>query len=140
MNSCSSGPGSYCSFASVYCLSGEAAAVQFSLFFVTIGFFIWYREAIESALKAINFVGFDSIYSIKIQLKHIQNSVTNKISPIYIITVFFYFFYNTLYHSISVLVYYLSQLVFCDDIIRGSCIQAMCEYSHTQKTKRAMCE
>jgi hypothetical protein len=51
MNSCSSGPGSYCSFAFVYCLSGEAAAVQFSLFFVTIGFFIRYREAIESALR-----------------------------------------------------------------------------------------
>jgi hypothetical protein len=51
MNSCSSGPGSYCSFASVYCLSREAAAVQFSLFFVTIGFFIRYREATVSALR-----------------------------------------------------------------------------------------
>jgi hypothetical protein len=50
MNSCSSGPGSYCSFASVYCSTGEAAALRFSLFFVTIGFFIRYRETIESAL------------------------------------------------------------------------------------------
>ena len=52
MNSCSSGPRSYCSFASVYCLSGETAALQFSLFFVTIGFFILYKEAIESVLSA----------------------------------------------------------------------------------------
>ena len=51
MNSCSLGPGSYCSFASVYCLSGEAAVVRFSLFFVTIRFFIRYRE---STVNTIN--------------------------------------------------------------------------------------
>ena len=53
MNSCSSGPGSYCSFASIYCLSGESSAVRFSLFFVIIRFFIRYREFTVSALSKI---------------------------------------------------------------------------------------